>query len=253
MIKLSWLRAVVLSSLVVSLVIVGILPVTHTSAAVSYPTPRLITSQPPEITMSRPAYLQPTAVPGLGTQIIRISDAATFGSGQRYYRHFYAKSQPWNSDGSRIILSHNSVEHYFLDGRTYAYQFTRTNVPHAPRWSTTNPDILFGINGSNLVTYHVSSNSMTTIQSFSGEGFSQLSIGKDEGILSNDSRYAPVVGVLGSNHVVIVYDVINDVEVGRRTITGDIDWASLSPSGNYVVVNTREPSYKVYDKQMNRN
>ncbi len=98
-------------------------------AASIYPTPQLVTSQPPQITMSRPAYLQPTVLPGLGTSIIRISDADTFGGAKRFYRHYYSKQQPWNSDGTRIIFSHDSSSVYFLDGKTYTYQFTRTNVP----------------------------------------------------------------------------------------------------------------------------
>src|SRR5262245_35204371 len=95
--------------------------------AATYPAAQLVTSQPSPITLSRPAYLQPTAIPGLGTSIMRISDAATFGGGQRYYRHYYAKQQPWNSDGTRLILSMNTSRVYFLNGRTFAYQFTRTN------------------------------------------------------------------------------------------------------------------------------
>ena len=54
-----------------------------TADEATYPAPQLVTSQPPEIKLSRPDYLQPTSLPGLGTSIMRISDAATFGGGQR--------------------------------------------------------------------------------------------------------------------------------------------------------------------------
>src|SRR3989344_7075171 len=107
----------------------------------AYPVSQLISSQPPLITLPRPEYLKPVALPGLGTSITRISDAATFGAGQRSYKHWYAKDQPWNSDGTRIMLSMDVPRVYFLDGQTYEYLWTATNVPEYPKWSNINPDL----------------------------------------------------------------------------------------------------------------
>jgi len=94
-----------------------------------YPPTTTSTSQPPLITLARPGYLQPTALPGMGTSVMRMSDATTFGIGQRYYRHYYSKQQPWNSDSTRLMLSVDARRVYFLDGKTFAYLWTATNVP----------------------------------------------------------------------------------------------------------------------------
>jgi hypothetical protein len=214
-----------------------------------YPAAQLVTSQPSPITLSRPAYLQPTAIPGLGTSIMRISDAATFGGGQRYYRHYYSKQQPWNSDGTRIILSMNTGRVYFLDGKTFAYQFTRTNVPEYPKWSSSNPDLMYGVSGGrNFGKYFVSTGTFQTLHTFSE--FSWVRMGVGEGNLSNDDRYAPLVGVRsGGGWTVVIWDTVNNVEVGRKDFAGQFDWASMSQSGQYVVVNTG--NYEIYDKQMN--
>ena len=214
----------------------------------TYPTAQLVTSQPSQITLSRPAYLQPTSLPGLGTSIMRISDATTFGSGQRYYRHYYSKQQPWNSDGTRLILSHDSSRVYFLNGQTFAYQSTVTNAPEYPKWSNTNPDLMFGVSGVSFVKYTPSTGTKQILKTF--PEFSEMWLGVGEGNLSNDDRYAPLVGVSGSNWVVVVYDTLNNVEVSRKSFpAGSMDWASMSPSGQYVIVNTA--NYEVYDKQFN--
>ena len=216
--------------------------------ATTYPAAQLITSQPSQITLSRPAYLQPTSLPGLGTSIIRISDAATFGSGQRYYRHYYSKQQPWNSDGTKLILSHNSSRVYFLDGRTFAYQWTAINVPEYPKWSNSNPDLMFGVSGVTFVKYTPSTGTKQTLKTF--PEFSQMWLGVGEGNLSNDDRYAPLVGETSTGRTVVIYDTVNNVEVSRKSFSGSgMDWASMSPSGQYVVVNNA--TYEVYDRNMN--
>lgn len=217
--------------------------------AQTYPAAQTVTSQPSPITLSRPAYLQTTAIPGLGTSIMRISDAATFGGGQRYYRHYYSKQQPWNSDGTRLILSMGDPRPvYFLDGKTFAYQFTRMNVPQYPKWSNSNPDLMYGVNGVTFVKYFVSTGTTQTLHTFSE--FSQMWLGVGEGNLSNDDRYAPLVGVRsGGDWTVVIWDTVNNVEVGRKDFGGQFDWASMSQSGQYVVVN--RGTYEIYDRRMN--
>lgn len=225
-----------------------------------YPVSQFVTGQPPLTTLSRPAYLRPTAFPGMDTSVMRISDAAIFGIGQRYYRHYYSKQQPWNSDGTRLMLSIDAHRVYFLDGKTFAYLWTATNVPDYTKWSNNNPDLMYGTlySANAFVTYAPSTGVVHTLASFSG--FSSLFLGMGEGNLSNDDRYAPLIGEYATGFTVIIYDTVNNVEVSRKDFPGvsvaNLDWVSMSQSGQYVVVNMNDGTtagayYDVYDTQMN--
>ncbi|HEY6458478.1 MAG TPA: hypothetical protein VIY90_24625 [Steroidobacteraceae bacterium] len=190
---------------------------------------------------------------------MRISDATTFGIGQRYYRHFYSKQQPWNSDSTRLILSIDPNNVYFLDGKTFAYLRKVTTVPDL-QWSNSDPDVMYGTlySANAFVKYTPSTGAMEILQTFSG--FTNLYLGMSEGNLSNDDRYAPLIGVYATGFTVIIFDTVNNVEVSRKDFPGlsiaNLDWVSMSQSGQYVVVNMRDNTtrvsyYDVYDRQMN--
>jgi hypothetical protein len=223
-----------------------------------YPVSQFATRQPPLITLSRPAYLQPMALPGMGTSVMRISDAGTFGIGQRYYRHYYSKTQPWNSDSTRLMLSIDPHRVYFLDGKTFAYLWTATNVPDYTKWSNSDPDLMYGTlyQAGAVVKYTPSTGAVQILKTFSG--FTSLYLGMNSGNLSNDDRYIPLVGEYATGFTVIIYDAINNVEVGRKDFPGVpvANWVSMSQSGQYVVVGINDSAtgvsyYDVYDTQMN--
>jgi hypothetical protein len=240
-----------------------------TPMAASYPTQQLVTSQPPAISLSQPAYLQPTALPGLETSIIGISDAATFGAGESYYRHYYSTNQAWNSDGTRMVLGMNPFEAYFVDGKTFEYQFTRTTgMPYAPKWSNFDPELMYGISFPNGATccqtptfgkYFPASNTWQPLHTF--PEFTDMAVGGGKGNLSNDDRYAPLHARKPSDppapelgRTVVIWDTVTNTEVGRKNFPYKVGWAAMSPSGNYVVVSTvpppGTPKYEIYDKQM---
>jgi hypothetical protein len=109
-----------------------------------------------------------------------------------------------------------------------------------------------------FVKYTPSTGAIQTLKTFSG--FTGLFLGMGEGNLSNDDRYAPLIGEYPTGLTVIIYDTINNVEVSRKDFPGlsiaNLDWASMSQSGKYVVVNVKDHAtgvayYDVYDTQMN--
>jgi hypothetical protein len=196
----------------------------------------------------------------MGTSIMRISDETTFGIGQRYYRHYYSKQQPWNSDSTRLMLSIDPDRVYFLDGKTFAHLWTATNVPNYTKWSNSDPDLMYGTlySAGAFVKYTPSTGAIQTLRTFSG--FTSLFLGMGEGNLSNDDRYAPLIGEYATGFTVIIYDTVNNVEVSRKDFPGvsvaNLDWVSMSQSGKYVVVNIKDHAtgmayYDVYDTQMN--
>ncbi|MEO8216227.1 MAG: hypothetical protein ABI718_04005 [Acidobacteriota bacterium] len=221
----------------------------------AYPVAQTVASQPPQIMMERPRYLDPTPIDGLETLITRISDAGVFGGSQRIYRHFYSKRQPWNSDGSRLLLAFENNA-YLLDGKTY--RLIDTFTPWSdPIWSNKDPDILYGVASSpgGLVEYRVSTRTFRIVQSF--PEWADTSIGVGEGNLSDDDRYVALVGVSKSGVDVLVYNVGDEKIVSRKAFPGpitlgqDLDWASVSPSGRFVVVclNGKVKAHDVYDSQ----
>ncbi|MEO8216233.1 MAG: hypothetical protein ABI718_04035 [Acidobacteriota bacterium] len=226
-----------------------------TCSTSSYPTAQKVTSLLPRISFGRPGYLQPTAVPGLSTSIMRVSDRAVFGGSSRVYRHFYSKRQPWNSDGTRLLLAHENTA-YLLDGKSF--KFLQAFTPWSdPVWSSIDPDILYGVASSpgGLIEYRISTKTYRVIQSF--PEWKDTSIGVGEGNISDDNRYVALVGVTSTGVDVLVYDIPNQRIVSRRAFPGpitlgrDIDWVGISPSGKYVVVclNGTTKAHDVYDSQ----
>src|SRR4028118_1000860 len=202
----------------------------------------------------RPAYLMPVAEttnPSFGTQITRITDQAAFGSSSNVIRHHYSKSQPWNADGSLIMLT--SRHQPLLDGNDY--RIARSNgifSPQISRWSHKDPYKVFEPWADTFyaVTINPVDNTLTETVLRTFPGYSELSIGYGEGNLSLDDRLVALMGrkTTGPNGLndlyVIIYDIENDAILAESRFdnkfnTSDkgtrIDWVSVSPSGKYVV------------------
>lgn len=200
----------------------------------------------------RPDYLVPVTEntdPSFQTQITRITDQAAFGSSSSAIIHHYSKTQPWNADGTRIMLS--SRKQPLLDGNDY-HIVRPTNLfsPMMSRWSHKNPNKLFQAAGDTFeeLTLDPSddSQSVTVLRTF--PGYSDLSIGNAEGNLSIDDRVVALMGrkTTGPNGLndlyVIIYDIENDAILAERRFDNKftsapdrIDWVSVSQSGNYVL------------------
>src|SRR5262245_23360921 len=52
----------------------------------------------------RPSCLARTPDPTFGARITRVSDQSGFASSSMFLRHFYSKHQPWNADGTLVLL-----------------------------------------------------------------------------------------------------------------------------------------------------
>lgn len=200
----------------------------------------------------RPAYLMPVTEntnPSFGTQITRITDQAAFGSSSTVIRHHYSKTQPWNADGTRIMLT--SRKQPLLDGNDY-HIVRPTNLfsPMMSRWSHKDPNKVFQAWADSLyvITLNPLDNSQTETVLRTFPGYSDLSIGNAEGNLSIDDRLVALMGrkTTGPNGLndlyVIIYDIENDAILAESrfdnkfTSAADrIDWVSVSQSGNYVL------------------
>ena len=125
-----------------------------------------------------------------------------------------------------------------LDGRTYRDLGAFHQISGAI-WSNTNPNKLYGVdaqgNGNRLYSQNATSGALTVLRAFSG--FRYITIGDDEGGVSDDDRYIVLFGYpsSGGKHIV-VYDLIGRTVVADRVAPAGTDNVQISRKGNYVVV-----------------
>lgn len=196
----------------------------------------------------RPEYLTPVKDPTFGTTITRVSDQVAFDSTLPQLRHIYAKNQPWNADESYIILNY-SFPAALLDGRTY--KFIRwVRQPSQSVWSNVNPSYMYGTyaHTNQFVRLDIANGDAYTVLHTFNE-YDKIFFGQGEGNLSINDRYAALFGLKDGRVDILVYDLLNDTVVSRKTLpsgttlgaskTG-IDDMVMSQSGDYVIGTYRE-------------
>jgi hypothetical protein len=239
------------------------------AATVSLLPQALLAQYPPNSTFTavpapatpRPAYNVDVTDPSFGTIVTRITDqGAPFNSNQ-FVRHHYSKDQPWNSDGTLLKLKRK--EHPLLDGNTYAaipntagkaYLATSDTI-----WANTAARTLYGIEGTTkLVRIDVTdptAPTRVTLRDFTGT-YTKIHIGPNEGNLTDNDRYVLLACESGAN---LVLNLIDLQTAGYPTVATTmlagmythLDWATVSPSGQYVVINwdrnttTAQPGYGI--------
>jgi hypothetical protein len=181
----------------------------------------------PMTTLAKPALGQVATDAEFGTAMRRITSVS--GSGERAaIRPMYSPVSAWNADESRMILySVSGGRHELYDGKTY--QFIRS-LDIAPAdleqvyWHTSDPDILFYVDGKAFVRYHVSTSAKENVTTFSFCS-GDASNGSDPLFTSWDS------GRLGltCGDQVFIYDIATNTVLGRKTMNENP--AQMAPSG----------------------
>ena len=211
----------------------------------------------------RPAYLESTIDPIFGTRLTRITgdpgsdivtaDGAKIGTWGDVAKHHYAKDQPWNADETLIHLSRNvngSPGDLFLDGETYQVRFARSVPGHDNRWHPVDPALKVYVDGNGIGTFNVYTGAQKVIRTFAE--YTRLDMGPWEGNLSYDGKMVALYAKRpdGGNDV-FAYDLNSNVKYPVKDLgTTSIDWASISASGNYVVIMYGDTDTQVYDLSM---
>ncbi|MDZ7341962.1 MAG: T9SS type A sorting domain-containing protein, partial [candidate division KSB1 bacterium] len=211
----------------------------------------------------KPTVNLPMTDPRFGTTLIRISNARASGCAGVVPQ--YSKRQAWNADESRLLLFTSDGLALLYDGATYRF----IQVLHAVWgedvfWYPIDPAIIILAQDNALFAYHVESGSLTLLCSFPEYTFINT---RGEGNLTRDGRYYAFVGQVYDENVqvtyfkdLVVYDLVANQIVAKLRLPGtltDFDWVSISPLGNYVVVdyatsNTgRFEGVEVYDRNFN--
>jgi hypothetical protein len=217
--------------------------------------------------LSQPAQGNAVTDPVFGTQIRRLSNAIV--SGNLGIAPQYSKRQAWNCNDS-LILMLNCEDGYFslYDGQTY--QFIRGLMDPVVGgedvfWHPAQKNTII-YTDSIIYSYNVVTNERTSLHVFTDYTYVNT---KGEGNLSYNGRYYAFVGQVYNygtgetfNKDIVVYDmqedqVIATMPVSHAAGSGDIDWMSISPLGDYVVIdysdweNGRHHGVEVYDRNLN--
>lgn len=199
----------------------------------------------PASALSTPGYLQTVTDPDFGTKITRITGDpgtaipnVTGGIWGTTARHNYSKDPAWNADQSLLVLKTNkggsaapANSMIFLDGSTYQVKFNTDQWATEFRWHPTDPNNMVYISGNELGYWNPTTDTKTVITTFSD--LTDCYFGPWEGNLSNDGKFV----VIQSGSIAFAYDMVNkvrypNISIGRMKL----DWASISPLGNYVVL-----------------
>jgi hypothetical protein len=156
----------------------------------------------------------------------------------------YSRVQAFNADGSRIMIRG-------IDGTWYAYDATsllpedELPVVAEPRWDPGDPDVIFHVDGTRLLSYDITTGLERLVRDFADD-FGGVDVrvvstrwegrpsddGRYWGFLAQDDDWEPVAFV--------VYDGLHDAITTRDVrglpgVDAGIDHVTMSPLGTYLL------------------
>lgn len=152
-------------------------------------------------TFMPPARGETYADPAFGTIVKRLSDAMNMtdnagSGGLTTVTTEYSTASPFNRDGSRLILQHDTYFGLYDGNGTYLRDLPFVvNVSTEPRWSRTDANVLFYVSGNSLIKLDVSAGASSVVRTFaeygviSGKGESEISPDGDHFVFAGDNRF----------------------------------------------------------------
>jgi hypothetical protein len=207
----------------------------------------------------KPAVGIPYNDPRFGPVVMRLTDARS--SSLPGVVPQYAKRQVWNANDSLMLLFTGDGTALLYDAQSY--QFIRTlDVVGGEDvfWHPFDPLRIILAQDNALVSYHVDTGLLETLRVFPAYTFINT---RGEGNLSRDGRYYAFVGqtydTITHFNDIVVYDITANQVIATLALPAqltDFDWVSISPLGNYVVVDYatgdtgRFQGVEVYDRNL---
>ena len=191
----------------------------------------------PMTALAKPALGQAVKDPQFASTLRRISAAPSGGS----IIPMYSTISAWNADESRLILYQVGSGHQLYDGKTYqfikALDINPADIEQV-YWHTSDPDILFYVDGNRFIRYHVSTGAKDVLTTFSS--CSSVDGGSDPMYTSLDSKR---IG-LECGSVRMIYDMSTNTLLASKSIGTDAP--QISASGTLAFMDG-----KVYDTGLN--
>lgn len=175
--------------------------------------------------LAKPAVGQTVTDAEFGTTIRRITASAAGAA----IVPMYSTVSAWNADESLLILYSVGGDHQLYDGKSYALirALDDINPPDLEQvyWDTSDPDLLYYVDGKNFTRYHVQSHAKDTLTTFD-LCTGNVSNGSDPMFTSWDSHRLG----LTCDDQMFIYDQSENAIHGPQTVTGTPP-AQIAPSG----------------------
>jgi hypothetical protein len=210
---------------------------------------RNIYPAPTTVPFPKVGYLQSYTDPVFGTKITRVTGdpgTAILGGGtwSNQVNIAYSKVQVWNADESLMFIAGNRTAGggtgpVLIDGSTYQ-PVASVRCPGVEcRWHPTDPAKMIWVNRDQIGEWFPRTGAANVIATFNG--YSNFHIGPNEGNLSLDGSIIVVSGqIAGAGpNIAFAYDMVKRVKYPDILVNkyGDrLNWASISPAGDYVVL-----------------
>ena len=189
------------------------------------------------------------------TTIVRLTDRAEYRDPG--IENEYSKTDPENCDGTLVILRGNTGEWYLYDMTTYAMKklfgsWFFDGVEPEPKWSTTDPKVLYYLYETELRTCNVNTDASALVHDFSSD-FPQASYitTGSEGNPSLDQRYWSFLVKDSDFNLIsaVVYNKQTNSIIGHRESFPDmVEDISMDMSGNHCMIGFDSHVFQICSK-----
>ena len=224
-----------------------------------------------------PDYLESERGAEFGNKITRITDNVS----AREFNATYSKRAVWNSDGSLLRIAYrlydgNSYQEIPLTkgkNRDQLHNAFGGADNNSFRWSKKDPNIFYGFNTSkqffrgtirdrNSVSLR-GAVSIETLRTFSDYDF--FAMGPGEGNLDYNDEFIAFAGLKNNILHAIIYNIKSNEFIeyplpdiswepeNKNQEADDLDWLSVSPLGNYLLINGKIDDEHAFIKQYSIN
>jgi hypothetical protein len=189
------------------------------------------------------------------TTIIRMTDKTEYRDPG--IENEYSKTDPENCDGTIVILRGNTGEWYLYDPTTYEMKklfgsWFFDGVEPEPKWSTTDPKILFYIYETELRTCNVDTDASSLVHDFSSDfsSASYITTGSEGNPSLNQRYWSFLVKDSDFNLIsAVVYDKQTDRILGHRESFPDkVEDISMDISGKHCMLGFDSHVFQVCSK-----